>query len=251
MSEVRAGRAARDAAVTAVRSVRTDGSSLDAALNAATERNSLDGRDRAFALLLAATTLRRWGSLGVLLESYLNKGWPPKSGPLREMLSVSAAQMVLLEGSPYAAIDLAVSQIAKHRRTQPYKNMANAVLRRVAETGKDRFADIDPVTHDVPDWLLTRWTSTYGVDLARQIARASVAEAALDITPRDIAKKDGLAEQLGGVPVGPTSVRLSTGGGPIAERHGFRDGAWWVQDASAAIPATLIQSEPGARVFDL
>jgi 16S rRNA (cytosine967-C5)-methyltransferase len=37
----------------------------------------------------------------------------------------------------------------------------------------------------------------------------------------------------------------------LPELPGYGDGAWWVQDAAAAIPARLLQAVPGERVADL
>ncbi len=38
---------------------------------------------------------------------------------------------------------------------------------------------------------------------------------------------------------------------PIPELPGFDEGAWWVQDAAAALPARLFDVHPGMRIADL
>ena len=44
-------------------------------------------------------------------------------------------------------------------------------------------------------------------------------------------------------------MRLDTHA-PIPELEGFAEGEWWVQDAAAALPATLLPISPGDRVVD-
>ena len=46
------------------------------------------------------------------------------------------------------------------------------------------------------------------------------------------------------------SVRLAAGG-RIEDLPGYTDGAWWVQDAAAALPARLIGDVAGKSVVDL
>ncbi len=47
------------------------------------------------------------------------------------------------------------------------------------------------------------------------------------------------------------SVRVERLAGPVPELPGFADGAWWVQDAAAALPAKLMGDVRGRRVADL
>jgi 16S rRNA (cytosine967-C5)-methyltransferase len=39
--------------------------------------------------------------------------------------------------------------------------------------------------------------------------------------------------------------------GQVSKLPGFEDGAWWVQDAAAALPARLLNAQPGERILDL
>ena len=39
--------------------------------------------------------------------------------------------------------------------------------------------------------------------------------------------------------------------GDLAEWPGFAEGRWWVQDAAAAIPARLLDVQPGETALDL
>ena len=59
-----------------------------------------------------------------------------------------------------------------------------------------------------------------------------------------------MAEQLGGTSLAPGHVRLPRGTA-VESLPGFDDGAWWVQDLAASIPARLLGAGEGRRVLDL
>ena len=101
---------------------------------------------------------------------------------------------------------------------------------------------------DVPAWLFDRWVATYGEADARRIAEASLTEAPLDLSVK--AEPAAWAERLGGIVLPTGSVRLAAGG-RIEDLDGYADGAWWVQDAAAALPARLLGPVAGRTVADL
>ncbi len=90
--------------------------------------------------------------------------------------------------------------------------------------------------------------TTYGADTARAIAIANGHEPALDLT----AKQDAAswAERLRGR-VLPTGTVRTLAQGAITLLPGFAEGAWWVQDAAAALPARLFGDMRGRSVADL
>jgi len=81
------------------------------------------------------------------------------------------------------------------------------------------------------------------------VAALIAAEPATDLTPRgtpDIA----LVEGLEAVALPGGSLRTEKRG-DITLWPGFAEGAWWVQDAAAAIPARLLGVGPGQSAVDL
>jgi 16S rRNA (cytosine967-C5)-methyltransferase len=67
--------------------------------------------------------------------------------------------------------------------------------------------------------------------------------------PLDLTLRDGPVDGLEGVSLAPGHLRLSAAG-RVTELPGFDDGAFWVQDISASLPARLIGAGPG-RALDL
>ena len=196
----------------------------------------IEARDRAAAHRLAAAVLRRMGTLDAVLEPWLKKE-PPI--PVRRVLHIGAAGILLLGTPAHAAVATAVS-LARSRGLTPFAGLVNAVLRRVAEAGPAALSELDGPRLDTPVWLWSAW----GRD-ARAIAVAHQSEAPLDLTPRP-----GEAAPDGAVRLPTGSLRYPAGT-LVSEVPGFAEGHVWVQDAAAALPARLLAVRPGERVADL
>lgn len=243
-----AGLGAREAAVRLLSAVLNARRSLDEAIAAELKQSALAPRDRAFARAIVATVLRRLGELEAVLNSYLEKPLPARQGDLWPILLAGAAQLLFLATPPHAAVGLAVEQARKDRHARRYDRLVNALLRRLSREGASALQGRDAVALNIPAWLLERWTKAYGAAEARRIAEASLSEAALDISVK--AEPEVWAQRLGGFVLPTGSVRLKAGG-RIEELPGFADGAWWVQDAAAALPARLLGPVAGLSVADL
>jgi 16S rRNA (cytosine967-C5)-methyltransferase len=245
---VPAGLHAREAAVRLLTAVLAEGHSLDGALAKEFQQSSLEPRDRALARLIATTVLRRLGQLEALLHSYLDKPLPKKQGALWPILLSGAAQLLFLNTPPHAAVGLAVEQVRRDRHAARYDKLVNALLRRAGREGRATLEEQDAVSLNIPSWLLQRWVAAYGEETARRIAEASLAEAPLDVSVKSDAEV--WASSLGGNVLPTGSVRLNAGG-RVDAMPGFTDGAWWVQDAGAALPARLLGDVAGKSVADL
>jgi len=71
-----------------------------------------------------------------------------------------------------------------------------------------------------------------------------------DLTPRDAEQAAALAPALE-AEILPGATLRTARGGDVALWPGFAEGAWWVQDASAAVPARLLGAQAGQAVLDL
>ena len=207
----------------------------------------LDPRDRALARSIATVAMRRLGTIRKGLARFLEKGMPRKAGPLEPTLIAAAAQILFLEVSDHAAVDLAVRAVRADPASAPYVALANAVLRNIARAKPEIVGDAAPLD-DAPPWLVARWKANYGEETTLAIAAAHLQEPTLDLTVKS--DPEGWAARLGGSVLPTGSVRLETHA-PIPELEGFAEGEWWVQDAAAALPAMLLPISPGDRVADL
>jgi len=221
---------------------------LDEQLEEVLHGNSFPDRDRALLRRLAATVLRRLGTLRQVLATYLNSGFPADAPRVEPALLLGAAQIFWLEVPDHAAVDLSVRLVQEDRKAARYAGLVNAVLRRITREGATLLAALDAVTLDTPGWLMDRWVAVYGASRARAIARANGAEAALDLTVKS--NPEMWAERLGGSVLPSGSVRLLPHGA-VSSLPGYTEGEWWVQDAAAALPARLLGDARGLRVADL
>ena len=207
----------------------------------------LDPRDRAFVRLLLATTLRRLGEIDTVLGALIERPIDGANIAGREVLRLGAAQLLFLGTPPHAAVDTSVRLVVEAGLPH-LRGLANAVLRRVAREGIGLLGDRDPARLNTPHWLWQSWVEAYGEEATRAIAAAHLNEAPLDLTPRDNALF--WSGQLDGELL-PTGTIRRTAGGAITELAGFAEGAWWVQDAAAALPVRLLGGIAGKRVADL
>src|SRR5580704_18064052 len=209
---------------------------------------ALADRDRALVRNLAATVLRRLGSLRHILGLFLDRGLPAGAPRAETALLIGVAQILWLEVPDHAAVDLAVRLVHADRRAARYGGLVNAVLRRVARDGAKHLAGVDTTLLDTPNWLMGRWVAAYGTETARSIAAAHAHEPALDLT---VKSDPAHWAAVLGARVLPSGTVRALVHGPVSGLPGYHEGAWWVQDAAAALPARLLGDLAGKTVADL
>jgi len=239
--------AARMAALGMLEGVFSRGMSTDDQFEQAVSR--LEPRDRAFVRLLVATVLRRLGQIDMVLGNFVERRPPERVG---NVLRLGTAQLLFLATPPHAAVATSVALVKQgHER---HAGLVNAVLRRVSEKGPALLAGQNAAAVNTPMWLWTSWIAAYGEPAARATAEAHLGEPLLDMSLKDPAQTKEWAARLD-AQVLPTGTLRRTAGGRIQDMEGFNDGAWWVQDAAAALPAKILLhalgESAGKNVIDL
>jgi 16S rRNA (cytosine967-C5)-methyltransferase len=204
--------------------------------------------DRAFVRAMVSTALRRKGQIDDALARFITAPLPENRGLLDEILLTAGAQLLFMETPAHAVINIAVEQSRRDRSARRFASLANAVLRRVARAGAEIVAAQDAARLNTPDWLWDRWATHYGEATAHAIAAQHLIEPPLDLTVK--ADPDAWAGRLSGMTLPTGTVRLATRG-RIEALAGYDEGAWWVQDAAAALPARVLGDIAGRRVADL
>ncbi len=246
-----AGLQARQLASRLLKAVLHDRQPFDEAFAASSAKapySALEFRDRAFARAIAATALRRLGQIEDMLGRFLERPLPPDAFETRFILIAGAAQLAFMDVAPHAAIGLAVEQAKRMRGGSHFAGLLNAVLRRVSGQRTAILAGQDAGKLNTPEWLWRRWVRHYGEEIAGRIAVAHLEEPPLDLTVREDAP--AWAARLTGAVLPWDTVRLSVKG-RIEDIEGYAEGAWWVQDAAAALPALLLGDVSGLRIADL
>lgn len=243
-----AGISARAIALDLLQAVLEQHRPLDEALECHEGLAALAPRDRGFARLLVATVLRRLGQIDHVLGRCLEQPLPRRAAGVQQLLRLGIAQLLFLGTPAHAAVDTTVALIAGRGGEAGYKGLANAVLRRVDRERTAFLAETGAAALNTPPWLWQSWLDSYGADTAAAIANAHLQEAPLDLSVK--ADAADWAERLGARLL-PTGTLRLIAEGTVDALPGYGDGAWWVQDAAAALPARLLGDVAGRRVIDL
>ncbi len=202
---------------------------------------ALAPRDRAFARALVMATLRRLGAIDNALQARLKKP-PPEI--VVQILRLAVAQVFVLKTPPHAAVTTAVDMTAKV--AAPLKGLVNAVLRGLIREPPE----LDDPELLAPQWLYMRWQAAFGAEEARALAAVIGQEPGTDLSLKDPSTPAALSDDLEAVVLPGGSLRTERRG-DVATWPGFAEGLWWVQDASAAVPARLLAGQPGETALDL
>lgn len=206
---------------------------------------SLSHTDKQFVRMLVLTVLRRWGQLKFLVNQCLDKPLPEKRRDILVVLALGVAQLYYLNTPPHAATDTAV-QLTRVIKQSAFTKLVNAVLRSFVRKGKTLK---DPsVLLNYPEWLMDDWKQNYGEEVAEKMLLSLMDSGYLDITVKTNPKE--WAERWNGVVLNTGTVRCPYQG-DVALMDGYADGLWWVQEASASIPAQLFDDLQNKRVADL
>lgn len=190
--------------------------------------------DRALARTIASEVLRWLVDLDGLVDSSTRQVLAPDA-KARMVLRLMLAQWLRLGTPPHAVVATGLPLLAGGPR-----RLAHGVFGALMRGG----ATLPPAP-SLPPPVAARWG-----ERAPQIAAGLALPPMLDVSLKDPAATAQWAGQLGGASLAPGHVRLARGA-PIAELAGYAEGAWWVQDLAASIPARLLGPGAGQRVLDL
>ncbi len=231
MAEI-SGFEARRAALMLTDAVLRRGETLDQAGGQALAR--LSDPDRALARAIAGEALRWTADLDALIDSATAKNLPDDA-KARAVLRLMLAGWLRLQTPPHAVIATALPLL-----TGGPRRLAHGVFGALVRRGA-----VLPEAPTLPPGVASRWG-----DRAAEIAQGLAEPPPLDLTLRDPAATVEWVERLSGGSLAPGHVRLPRGSA-VEELPGFAEGAWWVQDLAASIPARLLGMGEGRRALDL
>lgn len=199
------------------------------------------GDDRALALAIVQEALRWLPDLDRLIDGATRLALPDDA-KARSVLRLMLAQALRLGLPPHAVIATGLPLLTGGPRRLAH-GVFSAVLRGAEDNG-----GLPPVP-TLPEAVLARWTAAWP-DRVEAIAAGLAVPPPLDLSLRNPAETEAWAARLGGVSLAPGHVRLARAGA-VESIEGFAEGAWWVQDLAATIPARLLGPGEGRRVLDL
>jgi 16S rRNA (cytosine967-C5)-methyltransferase len=224
---------ARRAALRLLDSVLRRGETLDQAFGAATG-DVRKFEDKALARAIATEALRWLVDLDALIDSATAKPLPHDAKP-RMVLRLMLAQWLRLGTPPHAVVATGLDLLGGGPR-----RLAHGVF----STLTKREARL-PAAPTLPADVAARWG-----ERTDAIAAGLAEPPPLDLALRDWSETAHWANQLGGDSLAPGHIRLPRGAN-VEKLPGFKDGAWWVQDLAASLPARLLGPGEGRHVLDL
>ena len=210
---------------------------------------ALSPRDQGLVRALCYTTLRHLGRIDAVLGDWMQKPLPEGAGPTLHILRLAFAEIGYLRTPAYAAGATAMGLAGADTKAKHFRNVVNALVRRA---GNELDSALQELPNDaaLPPWLVRGWAEHYGQDKSQAILNALTSEAPLDVTLHKAEDIDEWTKTLEAERLPTGSLRLPSGTA-VETLPGYADGRWWIQDAAAALPARLLNPQPGEHIADL
>jgi len=180
-------------------------------------------------------------------------------------LRIGATQLLFMDTPVYAAVSETVESLRMHPKITVSKSQisyVNAVLRTIDREGREKLDKDTSIMDNVDPWLAQQWLEQYGPETTTTIVEAAMSQSPIFITVnqnhqheeedrierleqiKDLFttiddETDGDPIPAERLPIG--SIRVPDNfGGTVSKWPLYEDGAWWVQDVSATLPAIAL-----------
>lgn len=251
----------RDAALNILLTVDKSQAYSNLLLNQTIEKYKItEAKDRGLLTELTYGTLQYKYTLDYYLEPFVRGKldlW------VRWLLRLSLYQMHYLTRIPaHAAVNEAV-EIAKRRGHKGIASTVNGILRSILRDGVRPLTEIGDEVERLaietshPQWLAARWVEMYGFEQARdmlhennvpplQTMRVNTTKVTVD-EALHILEREGVQAKRSEIM--PQCIHLMSG--TAARTSLFKKGFATIQDESSMLPATVLDPQPGERIYDM
>lgn len=239
----------------------------DLLLDHALANSPLAERDRALLTELVYGTLRWRGKIDDQLNRQLRRPLRDTDPLVRNLLRLTAYQLLFLNKIPdYAAVNEAV-RLAKAHAGSKVAGFVNGVLRNLLrdrdratgglQLGCDSIAAL-AVNHSHPEWLVKRWIDDFGRNHTIALMKANNEKPPLVVRVNlrkisregllDLFRQNGItAKDTEWSPVG---VWLNAGR-VVSRIPGFEDGLFQVQGEASQLVSYLLSPQRGEHILDV
>lgn len=261
---------ARRAALDALRQIDADRLDMGEAV-ARARRPLTDERDRALLLEIVSGALRMRAAIDYQLVLRLTRPLERLDAMVREILRMSAFQLMYLTRTPSSAIINDAVDLTRRGGKSSATGLVNAVLRAL---NRDRqkltwpeppadpadlaaMAGYFSVVYSHPQWLVSRWLARHGVaDTERWLKFNNHGPALCLVANRTLASREALADELKSDGVETQHTTRSKHGlhvtsGQALGTRAFREGRCLVQDEASQLIGELVGAQRGDRILDL
>lgn len=224
---------ARRAALRLLDAVLRRGETIDQAMRAAC-RDLASHADQALAKALAGEAMRWLVDIDALIDSATKKRLADEAKP-RMVLRLMLAGWLRLDTPPHAVVATGLPLLSGGQR-----RLAHGVFSTL-----HRQPAVLPAAPTLSAAVRERWGSA-----ACDIAAGMAVPPRLDLTLAQPDETEKWVAELDGVSLLSGHLRIDRGRA-VEGLPGYTQGAWWVQDLAASLPARLLGEGKGRRVLDL
>jgi 16S rRNA (cytosine967-C5)-methyltransferase len=238
---------ARSAALEILLRVEKTGAYASELLHSA-RLNALSTADHGLATELVMGVLRWRSVLDEHIAAHSKSSLAKFDLAVLTALRLGAYQLIFFDRVPkHAAVNESV-ELVKHARKRSAAGMVNAVLRAISQSAPCVSEHIDSCAAH-PEWLVKRWTETYGIEPGKEICNydQTPPRAAIRVTGRSVIeelRQDGIKLEPGGLLRSALVVR----DGDITQTKAFREHRVLIQDEGSQLVALLVGK--GRRILD-
>lgn len=227
-----------------------------------------DPREKAFLKRLAEGTMEKRITLDWVIDRYSKTPVRKMKPFIRNLLRLSAYQILYMDSVPDAAACSEAVRLAKRRGFSSLSGFVNGVLRSIAR-GKNTIVWPDPVREPVkalsvkyslPEWIIELWRQQYGAARCEKMLAAMDRRRPLTVRfsqNQSEEEAEELADRIRREGIGvrrhmfyPEAWVLDGCDG-VSSLPGFAEGLFYVQDVSSMAAVLAAGIRPGMRVMDL
>ena len=167
------------------------------------------------------------------------RGLPPSAPQVEDILLIGAAQILFLDVPDHASVDLSVRLAQADRHASHYSGLVNARAATSSRaTARARLAALDTVLLDTPGMADAALDRALRRGHRARHRRGPHPGAGARSHRQERSRKPG--RRRSAAACSPPARCAPIASGPIPQLPGYDEGAWWVQDAAAALPARLL-----------
>ena len=256
----------RQLAFLALKNVYRQQAYTDMALDRVLKKVDIDPVDRSLVCELVYGIVRRQRTLDALIDLLGKKKAQQQPPDLRIILHIGLYQLRYADRIPVSAAVNTTVELAKINGLTKLAGVVNGLLREYARQAshsdplqlpEDTVAKLG-VLHSFPDWIIETWLEQFSIEetdkLAAWFNQPPQIDLRVNILKTTVAKLQKIftSSGLSVVPISnlPQGLRITKGGGAIADWPGYKEGWWVVQDSSAQLVSHLLDPQPGETVID-
>lgn len=257
----------RELALGVLLSVTRDGEFSHIALKATLDKYQyLSKQERSFLTRLCEGTLERMLWIDYVINHFSKVPVNKLKPVIRTILRSSVYELKFMDAVPAGATINEAVKLADKKGFHNLKGFVNGVLRNISRGLEDvelPDRETDPaaylsVAYSMPEWIVREWLDVYGSTKTQEILASFLTEGPTSIrvntlrTDRDTLMKR-LKEEGASVTEQEEGARglYLSGFDSLNALSSFREGLFYVQDASSMLVAELAAPKPGDYVLDV